>query len=304
MENNIENSNIEQIYTIFISAFEIFKKQKRDPNNAKIKESLQELKLSKDTIGSLSNSQLQKYSLILVSPLEKCNIESMDVILSSMEQILFNKLLSPAILQQMVNKLIIYIPSYLRNNEIDYKINTKILHICEVIYGYKGLFVHNENLKTIIKIYLRIYLSMYNIELFQSQAQKTLSVIISKMISEMKECNISNKTYIGYDEINMEQNIEIDKKKKFLYKLQKNEFNYISNKYLDFLLDLIQIQSELENKDDENNNMNIIETYINLIKTSNYSDIKHNLEELNLSSYNIYYTFLENNKSYKIGKYG
>ena len=212
MENNIENSNIEQIYTIFISAFEIFKKQKRDPNNAKIKESLQELKLSKDTIGSLSNSQLQKYSLILVSPLEKCNIESMDVILSSMEQILFNKLLSPAILQQMVNKLIIYIPSYLRNNEIDYKINTKILHICEVIYGYKGLFVHNENLKTIIKIYLRIYLSMYNIELFQSQAQKTLSVIISKMISEMKECNISNKTYIGYDEINMEQNIEIDKK--------------------------------------------------------------------------------------------
>ena len=304
MENNIENSNIEQIYTIFISAFEIFKKQKRDPNNAKIKESLQELKLSKDTIGSLSNSQLQKYSLILVSPLEKCNIESMDVILSSMEQILFNKLLSPAILQQMVNKLIIYIPSYLRNNEIDYKINTKILHICEVIYGYKGLFVHNENLKTIIKIYLRIYLSMYNIELFQSQAQKTLSVIISKMISEMKECNISNKTYIGYDEINMEQNIEIDKKKKFLYKLQKNEFNYISNKYLDFLLDLIQIQSELENKDDENNNMNIIETYINLIKTSNYSDIKHNLEELNLSSYNIYYTSLENNKSYKIGKYG
>ena len=53
-----------------------------------------------------------------------------------------------------------------------------------------------------------------------------------------------------------------------------------------------------------NNNMNIIETYINLIKTSNYSDIKHNLEELNLSSYNIYYTSLENNKSYKIGKYG
>ena len=301
----VENIYMEQIYTIFISAFEIFKKQKRDSNNAKIKESLQELKLSKDTIGSLSNPQIQKYSLILVSPLEKCNMESMDIILSSMEQILFNKLLPLEILQKMVNKLIIYIPSYLRNNEIDYKINTKILHICEVIYGYKGLFVHNENLKTIIKIYLRIYLSMYNIELFQSQAQKTLSVIITKMISEMKECNITNKTYIGYDEINMEQNIEVDKKKKYLYKLQNNEFNYISNKYLDFLIDLIQIQDELQNTINNNeNDINIIETYISLIKESNYIKIKNSLEKLNLSSYNIHYTSLENNKSYKIGKYG
>ena len=149
--NNIDseteaNIKSEQLYSIFLTSFELFKKYKRDSNNQKIKDAIQELKLSQDkAIKTFSNSQLLKYSLILASPLDKCNIECMEQILSSMEQILFNDLLNKNILQKMINKLIIYIPSFLRNNEIDYKINNKILHICEVIYGYPNLFVHNEN---------------------------------------------------------------------------------------------------------------------------------------------------------------
>ena len=310
-----ENIKLEQLYNIYLSSFEIFKKAKRDSNNQKIKDFIQELKLIQDkAIKTLSHSQLLKYSLLLVSPLEKCNLECMEQILASMEQILFNNLLPKKILQKMANKLIIYIPSFLRNNEIDYKINTKILHICEVIYGYPGLFIHNENLKIIIKIYLRIYLSMYNIDMYnvQTQSQKSLSTIIQKMVSQMKECSISNKTYLGYDENNNEinkTNNEIDKKKKFLNKLQLNEFNFISGKYLDFLIDLIEIQNELNSSKEKNeNDINIINEYINIIKqvdyTSDendkfYSQIKTALEKLNLSSLK-----LNNNKFNKVGKYG
>ena len=303
-----ENIKLEQLYNIFLSSFEIFKKYKKDPNNQLIKDSIQELKLSQNKSSkTLSNSQLLKYSILLVSPLDKCNMECMEQILSSMEQILFNNLLNKKILQKMVNKLIVYIPSFLRNNEIDYKINNKILHICEVIYGYPGLFVHNENLKTIIKIFLRIYLSMYNIDMFQSQSQKSLSVIIQKMTSQLKECNISNKIWTGYnEEISSEsskQNIEIDKKKKYLYKLQLNEFNFVSGKYLDFLIDLIEIQNNINTSKD----INVINKYIEIIKAGNYSDIKTSLEKLNLSSLNIYYNSennSNNSKSNKIGKYG
>ena len=315
INNNINsqdetNIKIEQLYNIFLTSFEIFKKYKRDSNNQKIKDAIQELKLSQDiTAKTFSNSQLLKYSLILVSPLDKCNLECMEQILSSMEQILFNDLLNKKILQKMVNKLIVYIPSFLRNNEIDYKINNKILHICEVIYGYPGLFVHNENLKTIIKIFLRIYLSMYNIDMFQSASQKSLSVIIQKMISPIKECNISNKTWTGYNEdFNIEtnkQNIEIDKKKKYLYKLQLNEFNFISGKYLDFLVDLIEIQNNIDKNDI--NEINVINEYIAIIKKGDYINIKTSLEKLNLSSLNIYYinnNSENNNKLTKIGKYG
>ena len=309
-----ENIKLEQLYNIYLTSFELFKKTKRDPNNQTIKDYIQELKLSQDKeIKTFSNSQLLKYSLLLVSPLDKCNLECMEQILASMEQILFNNLLPKKILQKMANKLIMYIPSFLRNNEIDYKINTKILHICEVIYGYPGLFIHNENLKILIKIYLRIYLSMYNIDMYnaQSQSQKSLSIIIQKMVSQMKECNISNKIYPGYtDNINSEINNEIDKKKKFLYKLQLNEFSFICGKYLDFLIDLIKIQNEM-NSHEEQNELNIINEYIKIIKNVDYTsqdndkyyvNIKSSLEKLNLSSLNIYYN--NNSKLNKIGKYG
>ena len=320
LQTEEENIKLEQLYNIFLTSFDLFKKYKRDPNNQKIKDCIQELKISQEkTIKTISNSQMLKYSLLLVSPLEKCNMECMEQILASMEQILFNHLLdnNKKILQKMLNKLITYIPSYLRNNEIDYKINTKILHICEMIYGYPGVFIHNDNLKIIIKIFLRMYLSMYNFDLFQSQSQKTLSVIIQKMVSQMKECNISNKLWRGSSgEINYEynrNNNEIDKKKKFLYKLQLNEFNFICGKYLDFLIDLIEIENELKKNDENLNEVNIINEYINIIKNVDYTsqdnsiyykNIKSSLEKLNLSSLNINNNNSSNNNKNRIGKFG
>ena len=315
----IDSSRLEQLYTILLSSFEIFKKSRRDLNHQKIKEIILELKNSKDKFLTFNTNQLMKYCLIFISPLEKCNTECIETILNNMEEILKKNLVDTIILQKMAENLIAYIPIYLRNNEIDYKVNAKILHICELIYGYRGIFIHNEHLKTIIKIYLRIYLSMSNVEMFQNQAQRTLSSLISKMIDQMNECNITNKACIcSLNEINIEQNTEIDKKKKLLNQLQLNEFNYISNKYIDYLIDLIEIQSALNNmeNDVENENENKIEnkidllnTYINTIRNIDYTNpkydtIKTEIEKLDLSSLDIYYNDEEKNKSYKIGKYG
>jgi len=305
-----ELSKNEKLYNIFISAFDVFRKSKKDPKHQNIKEAVIELKTYKDNFQNFNLNVIQKYSLLFASPLDKCNTECMEIILSSMEEILNKNLIESYILQKMVEKLISYFPVYLRNNEIDYKVNSKILHMCELIYGYPGIFVHNENLKSIIKIYLRIYLSMSNVEIFQNQAQKTLSVIISKMIGQMKECNISNKNSIcNFNETNFEQNAELDKKKKLLYKLQQNEFNFIVNKYLDYLIDLIEIQNETNKDENIENNKNLINSYINIIKNMDYTkpdntEIKTELENLNLDSLEIYYNGEENNKSYKIGKYG
>ena len=305
-----EKLKLDQLYNIYVSAFDIFKKSKKDQKHQKIKEIITELKASKDNFHTFHRIQIQKYSMEFVAPLEKCNTESMETILTSMEEILKKNLVDTGILQNMVERLITYIPVYLRNNEIDYKVNAKILYILELMYAYPGIFVHNENLKTIIKIYLRIYLSMSNVEMFQSHTQKTLSVLISRMIEQMKECNITNKSCLSnVNEINIDQNTEIDKKKKLLYKLQLNEFNYISNKYLDYLIDLIEIQTAINNNENDENKIDILNTYINIIKNMDYTNpendsIRTELEKLNLSSLNIYYNNEENNKLYKIGKYG
>ena len=136
---------------------------------------------------------------------------------------------------------------------------------------------------------------MSNVEMFQSHTQKTLSVLISRMIEQMKECNITNKSCLSnVNEINIDQNTEIDKKKKLLYKLQLNEFNYISNKYLDYLIDLIEIQTAINNNENDENKIDILNTYINIIKNMDYTNpendsIRTELEKLNLSSLNIYY---------------
>ena len=313
IQSQPEPSKHDQLYNILLTSFEIFKKSKKDPNNQKIKEIITELKNYKDNFSTINSKQLMKYSLIFISPLEKCNTESMETILNSMEEILKKNLVEPIILQKMSERLIAYIPVYLRNNEIDYKVNAKILYICELIYGYPGVFIHNEYLKTIIKIYLRIYLSMSNVEIFQNQTQKNLSSLISKMIDQMNECNIANKSCIcSMNEESIDQNTEIDKKKKLLYQLQLNEFNFISNKYIDYLIDLIEIQSafnNMENIENNENKIDLLNTYINIIRNVDYTNpendaIKTEIEKLDLSSLNLYYNNDEKNKSYKIGKYG
>ena len=301
MSSEIEKEKLEKLYSVYNYAFDKFLKfaNKKDNNFQTLKEINTLLKNPSQNF--VNYDQIKKYSLILVEPFEKCSTRGMEVILTSMEEILKNNLVSPNILQIMAIKLIGYIHKYFQFSEIDFQVDSKILKICELMYSNNNIFIHNENLKSIIKIYLRIYLSSHNTDLFQNQTQKILFNLIHKMIDKLSENNIINKSN-GYKFNQINSNLKDDSLKKEKYqKLQLNEFNFITKKYTDFLIDLIEIESQ-------NKNCDLINKYIKIIKENNNPEkselIKKELESLKLNDSNLEYFDNENKKTYKIGKYG
>ena len=242
-KNLSKEEKFDKLYKLYANAFDKFNKysSKRDNNYQVIKEINLSLKSSSQNLNN--PAQIIKCSLLLVEPFEKCSTKTMEVILLSMEEILKYNLVESNILQKMVEKLIQYIHKYFQDNEIDFKVDSKILKICELIYLNQTIFIHNENLKLIIKIYLRIFLSSHNTEPFQNQTQRTLFFLIHKIIDRINKCNIVNKVYEIPIVFNTPHNKEDNEfKKEMLYKLQLNEFNFISKKFTDFLIDLIEIQ--------------------------------------------------------------
>ena len=307
---NTKEEKSQRIYTLYSFAYEKFNKNinKKESNMQLIKEMNSTLKSSPKILDN--PEQFEKYSLLLVEPVEKCTTKIIEIILSIMEEILKYDLVPPHLMQRMVEKLIVYIHKYFQYNEIDFKVDSKILEICELIYSNQNIFIHNENLKYIIKIYLRIFLSSHNTENLQSQTKTRLFILIDKMVKRLTLCNIMDK---NVDEIDSIQNIQIHKgdletQKAILYKLQLNEFNFITKKYTDFLIDLIEIQSEINEKEKLEKKSNLINNYINIIQKASYNQrsdlIKSELESLKLDELNLEYTDKKNKKSYKIGKYG
>ena len=307
---NTKEEKSKRIQTLYSFAYEKFNKNinKKESNMQLIKEMNSTLKSSPKILDN--PEQFEKYSLLLVEPVEKCTTKIIEIILSIMEEILKYDLVPPHLMQKMVEKLIVYIHKYFQFNEIDFKVDSKILEICELIYSNQNIFIHNENLKYIIKIYLRIFLSSHNTENLQAQTKTRLFILIDKMVKRLTLCNIIDK---NVDEINSIQNIQIHKgdletQKAILYKLQLNEFNFITKKYTDFLIDLIEIQSEINEKEKSEKKSNLINNYINIIQKASYNQrsdlIKSELESLKLNELNIEYTNKKNKKSYKIGKYG
>ena len=161
----------QRIYTLYSFAYEKFYKNmnKKEKNMELIKEMNLTLKSSPKILEN--PGQFEKYSTLLVEPVEKCTTKIIEIILSIMEEILKYDLVPPHLLQKMVEKLILYIHKYFQFNEIDFKVDSKILEICELIYSNQNIFIHNENLKFIIKIYLRIFLSSHNTENLQAQTK-------------------------------------------------------------------------------------------------------------------------------------
>ena len=310
---NTKEEKSQRIHALYTFAYEKFNKyiNKKEANMQLIKEMNSSIKSSSKILDN--PEQFEKYSLLLVEPLEKCTTRIIEIILSTMEEILKYDLVPPHILQKMVEKLILYIHKYFQYNEIDFKVDSKILEICELMYSNQNIFIHNENLKLIIKIYLRIFLSSHNTENLQDQTKTRLFILIDKMISKLTLCNIIDKD-IG--ELNSFHNIQshkgdLERQKALLYKLQLNEFNFITKKYTDFLLDLIEIQSEIneKEKDKAENKSNLINKYINIIQKASSNNqksdlIRSELESLKLDELNLEYNDKKNKKSYKIGKYG
>ena len=85
---------------------------------------------------------------------------------------------------------------------------------------------------------MRIFLSSHNTESFQNQTQRTLFVLIHKMIDKLDQCNIVNKDFADLNILTGNKE-DSEQRKEMFYRLQLNEFNFISKKYTDFLIDLM-----------------------------------------------------------------
>ena len=156
----------EIIYSIYISSFEQIKKNadKKDQNLTIISEICNTLNNSNNILNDLN--QLEKFSLILVQPLDICTSKIIDIILKAYEQIIKDDLINKSIIQKMAELLLIYIKKYLDNNDSNLKINQKILSVCELIYSNNFIFIHNKNFNNILEICAKIYLSE-NISLYK-----------------------------------------------------------------------------------------------------------------------------------------
>ena len=95
-----ESESLEKLYTIYAYAFDRFNKYaiKKDNNTQLIKEMNISLKNGSQNFSNPEN--ITKYSLLLVEPFEKCTTKIMEIILTSIEEILKYNLVEPYILQK------------------------------------------------------------------------------------------------------------------------------------------------------------------------------------------------------------
>ena len=259
----------EIIYSLYISSFEQIKKylDKKDSDFPTIQKCCDNLNQSKNILTEDNN--LEKYSLILINILDNSSIKIFEIIIKLFEEVLKNNLIDDIILQKIIPKLLNKINNYLENKEINYKLYQKILAINEMIYNNKNIFIHNNNLKTILEICIKISNKDKENNNNKPITYQTLISIIKKIFGNLSLNSNRNNSNI-------------------------NNISLFVNKYINFLIDLIIIQSNLDN-----NNINIINKYINIISNNN-NNIKEELEKLNLDKLNIY----KNKEKIKIDKYG
>ena len=225
----------EILYSIYISSFEQIRKNsdKNDKNYTTIQSICDNMNKSKDILSN--EALLEKYSLILVKPVNKITNKILEIILQAYEQIIKDNLVNDIILQKITTILINNINSHLSQNEISNKLSQKILGISEYIYNSKNIFIHNDNFKALIQIGIKISLNEKENNNNKSIVKKTFIFFVNKIFN-----NIGINNEIEHRIINI---------------------SFMTKLYIYFLIDLIEIQSHL--KEDEKN---IISKYKNLIQ--------------------------------------
>ena len=293
--NNSKNSNSQQILqNLFKSTFESYKNNlsKKEKNYQKIKNFSQKINID-------SYEKLNELCIYLINPCEKFNIKIMDKLTDALNIIYQNDLKIPEkILQEMSENFLKILSIYFQNNPEDHSIEIKILNTIKIMYFNKKIFLHNQNLKYVIKLHLKIYLMMKLNRSHQIYIPKNIGNFFDFILKNVKP-NSNEKFKEFWNEEsknninNIDPNSSNENKKKILDQIQLNMFKFISKKYLDFMIDLIEIN---------NNNNEIINKYIKIIQNNNYHLLKSEIENLNLENENFVYEI--KNKFYKIGKFG
>ena len=311
----------EILYSHYLFAFEQIKKHanKNDSKFTKIVEISNLLNDSKNILDD--TNQLENISLILVHPLEKSTTKIIDIILNVFTEIIKDDLINNSILQKISQELIIYILKYLDNNEINIKVNKKILNVCELIFTNNFLFIHNNDFINLVDICIKLFSFDNDV----NNIYKMLNIFINKILKNISSNKISSNENSHYyynsnnNIINRDSSKSLNSdKNEFKTNILLNSFTFYSKKYIDFLLDIIEIQSFLNNNNEEEKKL--IDNYIYIIKNldnvtkekkeKDLNSLKDQLESFNLEKLSIYYyvkdedNIKNENIKYKIGKYG
>ena len=268
----------EIVYSLYISSFEQIKKNldHKNPNYNTIQKICDNLNKSEKILSE--NNNLEKYSIILVNPVKNFTNKILEIIIKAYEEIIKDNLINDIILQKITPVLLHNINVYLSQNDINNKLALKILSICEMVYNYENIFIHN-NYKTLLEICIKISVNEKENNHNKSIVNKTFVFFVNKIFKKITIDNEHEKNNDNY------------------------QINDVIKVYIHFLIDLIEIQDYTKN-----DHINIIKEYINIIQKqiendndiNNNNEFKNSLEKLNLDKLNIYYT----NTTNKIGKYG
>ena len=178
---------INALIKLYLSSYETYRKNmsKKDKNFQNIKTIQTQLKEHEKYFNSFKNRKI--CSLLIVEPTELPNIKIMEKIIDTLEIIMQNDLIDHSILQEMSQRILSYIHKFFQNNEMECNISIKILNLCRKIYTNPFTFIHNENFKIIIKIYLRVYLALKNNSNFHENSKKGLISIIEHILKNLEE---------------------------------------------------------------------------------------------------------------------
>ena len=292
--NNSKNSQILQ--NLFKSTFESYKN-----NLSKKEKNYQIIKNFSQNINIDSYEKLNELCIYLTNPCEKFNIKIMDKLTDALNVIYQNDLIPEKILQEMSDRFLKNVLKYFQSNPEDHSIEIKILNTIKQMYFNKKIFLHNQNLKYVIKLHLKIYLMMKLNRSHQIYVPKIMGSFIEFIIKNVEPNSNEKFKEFWLEESknnnninNIDPNSSNENKKKILEQIQLNMFKFISKKYLDFMIDLIEIQN--------NNNNDIINKFIKIIQNNNYQSLKSEIENLNLEKIDFYYEL--KSKNYKMGKFG
>ena len=282
---------------ILFSAFELYKKNsnKKDKKYQIICEIKAKLKESK----SIKNYEIIKnYCILSVEPVENPNLKIILKITKTIDNIINYNLVDISILQITIEHYILYLCDNLSKIEFDFDLYNKILIILNKIIENKNVYIHNIIFKSILKILLKMIILSKNNHEFQMIIKNEFNKLTDFIINNIKnswDFNINVPKHINYYQNYEEVASHSPTKTELFNKILLDEYYFISQKYLNYLIDLIEIQNKLND-----NNLEIISKFINIIKTNdNISNYKNEIEKLKLEEYkDLFYN------EYPIGKYG
>ena len=236
---------------ILFSAFELYKKNsnKKDKKYQIICEIKAKLKESK----SIKNYEIIKnYCILSVEPVENPNLKIILKITKTIDNIINYNLVDISILQITIEHYILYLCDNLSKIEFDFDLYNKILIILNKIIENKNVYIHNIIFKSILKILLKMIILSKNNHEFQMIIKNEFNKLTDFIINNIKnswDFNINVPRHINYYKNYEDVALHSPTKIELFNKILLDEYYFLNQKYLNYLIDLIEIQNKISDND-------------------------------------------------------